>query len=339
VKLVSYDHEAGIRGGVLVDDSVYDLERLLQSSGEAVHGSTHSVREFFKLYGNRLGALSAEIADLAARGSAAQVGARSEVRLVPPLPDPAKILCVGLNYKDHVAETGRALPEYPDVFTKFASTMIGPDDDIGGADVSENLDFEGEVAVVIGRAACGVSPAEALAHVAGLAALNDITARELQYRGTQWLPGKAVDGSTPWGPAIVTLDEVGDPQTLDLVTRVNGVEMQRSNTRHQIFPIAEIVSYLAGFLTLSPGDVIATGTPQGIGAKRTPPIWLQSGDEVEVEVERVGVLRNRVAEGRVGTGVGGSAGAPQLTEVDDGALESENSNIYRMRRVEDNERN
>lgn len=295
MKLVSYDHESGVRAGALVDDSVYDLERLLMSSAAAVHGPTSSVREFLELYGDRLAGFSVEVVDLAASTPDARVGARSDVRLVAPVPDPAKVLCVGLNYKDHVAETGRAYPEHPDLFAKFPSTMIGPDDEIGGAEVSENLDFEGEVAVVIGRAARKVSRDDALDHVAGLSVLNDTTARELQYRGTQWLAGKAVDGSTPWGPALVTLDEVGDPQTLELVTRIDGVEMQRSSTKYQIFQIADVVSYVSSFLRLEPGDVIATGTPQGIGAKRTPPRWLRPGEEVEIEVERVGVLRNRVA--------------------------------------------
>ena len=296
MKLISYEHESGIRGGVLIDDSVYDLELLLQGSNEAVHGATASVREFLELYGERIAAISAEVTALAAQDPVARVGALSDVRITTPVTDPAKVLCIGLNYKDHVAETGRAFPEYPDVFAKFASTMIGPEDEIGGARVSENLDFEGEVAVVIGRRASDVSEAEALQYVAALAPLNDVTARDLQYRGTQWLAGKAVDGSTPWGPVLVTLDEIGDPQTLELVTRVNGVEMQRSNTRHQIFPIARIVSYLSSFLTLEPGDVIATGTPQGIGAKRNPPVWLEPGDTVEIEIEKVGLLRNRVGK-------------------------------------------
>lgn len=296
MKIVSYKHESGVRGGLLVDDAVYDLERLFEGAREADKGATSSVRTFLELYGGELASLSAAVSSLAAGNSSGRVGARSQLRLTTPLTDPAKVLCVGLNYKDHVAETGRALPEYPDLFAKFPSTLIGPEDEIGGAEVSENLDFEGEVAVVIGRRASRVSEAEALDYVAGLAPLNDITARELQYRGTQWLAGKAVDGSTPWGPALVTLDEVGDPQTLDLVTRVNGVEMQRSNTRHQIFSIARIVSYVSSFLTLEPGDVIATGTPQGIGAKRTPPVWLKPGDTVEIDIERVGQLRNRVGE-------------------------------------------
>ncbi|WP_423183546.1 fumarylacetoacetate hydrolase family protein [Arthrobacter sp. NyZ413] len=296
MKIVSYQHESGVRGGVLVDDAVYDLELLLQGCRHAVQGATTSVREFLELYGDRLGEISAEIGALVSQDPVARVGSRDGVRLTAPVSDPSKVLCVGLNYKDHVAETGRAFPEYPDVFAKFASTMVGPDDEIGGAKVSENLDFEGELAVVIGRRASEVTEEEALDYVAALAPLNDVTARDLQYRGTQWLAGKAVDGSTPWGPALVTLDEVGDPQALELATRVNGIEVQRSNTRYQIFPIARIVSYLSSFLTLEPGDVIATGTPQGIGAKRTPPVWLEPGDTVEIEIEKVGVLRNRVGK-------------------------------------------
>jgi 2-keto-4-pentenoate hydratase/2-oxohepta-3-ene-1,7-dioic acid hydratase in catechol pathway len=294
MKIVSYEHVSGIRGGVVIEDAVYDLELLLQGSIQAVHGPTSSVREFLELYGDRIEAFSAEVTTLAEQDPQARVGARSEVRLTAPVPDPSKVLCIGLNYKDHVAETGRAFPEYPDVFAKFSSTMVGPEDEIGGAKVSDNLDFEGELAVVIGRRASEVTEEEALDYVAGLAPLNDVTARDLQYRGTQWLAGKAVDGSTPWGPALVSLDEIGDPQTLELTTRVNGIEMQRSNTIHQIFPIARIISYLSSFLTLEPGDVIATGTPQGIGAKRNPPVWLEPGDTVEIEIEKVGLLRNTV---------------------------------------------
>ncbi|MBD3007205.1 MULTISPECIES: fumarylacetoacetate hydrolase family protein [unclassified Streptomyces] len=293
MRIVSYLHESRVRGGVLLHDTVFDLERLLRAAGTT---PTTSVRDFLTVYGPELKAFSTDVAGLIDQNPDTRVGARSDVHLTTPVPEPTKVLCVGLNYKDHVAETGRVLPEYPDVFVKFATTLVGPEDEIQGADVSANLDYEGEVAVVIGRAARHVSENEALDHVAGLAPLNDISARDLQYRGTQWTAGKTVDRSTPWGPALVTLDEIGDPQTLELITRVNGVELQHSNTRHQIFPIARIVSYISSFLTLEPGDVIATGTPQGIGAKRTPPIWLKPGDTVEIDVERVGILSNRVAE-------------------------------------------
>lgn len=296
MRLISYEHQSAVRAGIVVGDEVHDLERLLDRSGQAAFGATSSTREFLNLYGDQVEAFAAALPALAAESPAARVGARGDLRLVAPVPDPAKVLCIGLNYKDHVAETGRALPEFPDVFAKFASTMIGPEDGIGGAEITDNLDFEGELAVVIGRHAHGVAAENALDYVAGFSVLNDVTARDLQYRGTQWLAGKAVDGSTPWGPEIVTLDEVGDPQALDLVTRVNGVEMQRSNTRHQIFPIAQVIAYLTSFLSLAPGDVIATGTPEGIGAKRTPPVWLRPGDVVEIGIDRVGTLSNRVRE-------------------------------------------
>lgn len=292
MQIVSYFHQGTARGGILHEDSVFDLEELLIAAGRP---ATSSVREFLAANGEGLDEFSIGVAALIAQHPEALAGALDTMSLTTPITDPGKVLCIGLNYKDHVTETGRALPEYPDVFVKFASTLIGPDAEIHGADITDNLDFEGEVAVVIGRRAHRVSEHDALEHVAGLAPLNDITARDLQYRGTQWTAGKAVDSSTPWGPAIVTLDEVGDPQTLELSTRVNGVEFQRSNTRHQIFTIARIVSYLSSFLALEPGDVIATGTPQGIGAKRTPPIWLQPGDTVEVHVDRLGLLSNEVA--------------------------------------------
>jgi 2-keto-4-pentenoate hydratase/2-oxohepta-3-ene-1,7-dioic acid hydratase in catechol pathway len=295
MKLVSYSQRGNVRGGVLVDGAVFDLAELL--AGSAFSSSDHfsSVTEFLNVHGSRLAEISSQIAQLAANTPAASVGPLHEVQLSAPIATPSKVLCIGLNYKDHVSETGRALPEYPDVFAKFASTLIGPEDKICGSEVTANLDFEGEVAVVIGRRGRDISREGALDYVAGLTPLNDVTGRDLQYRGTQWLPGKAIDGSTPFGPAIVTLDEVSDVQQLELITRVNGQEMQRSNTRHMIFSVAEIVSYVSGFLTLSPGDVIATGTPHGIGAKRTPPVWLRAGDVVDVEIEGVGLLSSTVA--------------------------------------------
>lgn len=203
MRIVSYLDESEARGGVLLGDAVFDLERLLKAAGAT---PVSSVRDFLSLHGNEIEAFSIGAAGLVERNPGTRVGARAEVRLTSPVPDPAKVLCVGLNYKDHVAETGRALPEHPDVFVKFATTLVGPEDEIGGTEVSANLDFEGEVAAVISRSARRVPEEEALGYVAGLAPLNDITARDLQYRGTQWTAGKAVDRSTPWGPALVTLD-------------------------------------------------------------------------------------------------------------------------------------
>jgi len=295
MKLVSYDASGAWHPGVLHDEVVYSLARLLAASSlEQVPGADRSLRAFLDAYGDDLGVTVAALQQAASSSDGARIGRIADVRLGPPIPDPAKVLCVGLNYQDHVAETGRKLPTHPDIFSKFASTLIGPSDDIRCSDVTSQLDYEGELAVVIGRRCRQVDEAEALDHVAGLMVLNDITARDLQYNGTQFLPGKAVDGSTPCGPALVTLDEIGDPQVLDITTRVNGTEVQGSNTKHMIFPITRVIAYISRFLELSPGDVISTGTPDGIGSKRQPPLWLTPGDVVEVEVERVGLLRNQI---------------------------------------------
>ncbi|WP_067901753.1 fumarylacetoacetate hydrolase family protein [Nocardia vaccinii] len=294
MRLVTYISGTEQVPGIQHGDFVHDLGATLAGSGVNPSPSCESVRAFLETYGDRLPAVSQTLTAWLDQTSPAPVGSVDELKLVAPVTDPAKVLCVGLNYSDHVGETGRQFPSHPDLFAKFASSLIGPLEDIACSDVSANLDFEGELAIVIGRHCRRVPENEALDHVAGLTVLNDITARDLQYRGTQWLAGKAVDSATPCGPALVTLDEIGDPQSLDLTTRVNGTQMQGSNTKNMIFPIARIVSYISEFLALSPGDVIATGTPEGIGAKRTPPVWLRPGDVVEVEIEKVGRLRNVV---------------------------------------------
>lgn len=293
MKLVTYDSAGSWRAGVVVDWSIFDVATLLKSeSGE--NARPFSVRELLREYGGALSELSVRLTAAARENPKAEVGPFENVRLGPPIPDPSKVLCIGLNYNDHVAETGRALPSHPDIFAKFASSLIGPFDEICCSNITPNLDFEGELAIVIGRECRSVSAEDAMDFVAGVTVLNDITARDLQYRGTQWLAGKAVDRSTPCGPALVTLDEVGDIQHLDIQTRVNGSQVQSSNTHLMIFPVRHLVSYISYFLALSPGDIITTGTPQGIGAKRQPPMWLKPGDTVEVELENVGILRNVV---------------------------------------------
>ncbi|MFG1955491.1 fumarylacetoacetate hydrolase family protein [Micromonospora sp. NPDC048830] len=291
MKLITYVVDGVPQPGLLRGEEAYDLAVVLEAVGEV---PAVSLRALLETHGARLADLSLRIDDVLERTEIAPIAPLRDLRLAPPIADPAKVLCVGLNYATHVAETGRPLPEHPDLFAKFASTLIGASDEIGGSDITTNLDFEGEVAVVIGVAAHRVAEADALSVVAGYSILNDVTARDLQYRGTQWLAGKAVDGSTPFGPALVTADEVGDPQALAICTRLNGVDVQNSNTAYMIFPIAHIVSYVSHIMSLAPGDVIATGTPEGIGAKRKPPLWMRSGDVVEVEVEKLGILRSTV---------------------------------------------
>lgn len=291
MRLVSYESNSAWLPGIVVDDNVVNLNYALTAVGENQGLPFASIRDFLDAAGSRL----VEVASVIANATDLPViGSVESVRLGAPVNNPSKVLCIGLNYADHVGETGRELPTHPDVFSKFDTSLIGPDYPIAGTDITAKLDFEGELAVVIGTACSRVDESDALKHVAGLTVLNDITARDLQHRGTQWLPGKALDGATPCGPYLVTLDEVGDPQTLDIRTTVNDVEVQSSNTKNMIFSVAHVVSYVSQFLTLRPGDIIATGTPEGIGAKRQPPQFLTSGDVVVVELERVGVLTNRV---------------------------------------------
>lgn len=291
MKLVTFRENDDWIAGAVINDNIYSLSAALVNDPDA--GDVTTVRALLDGNGHRLEEI-AQLVEAAVQDGLAPSTTFAEAALNAPVPNPAKVLCIGLNYSDHVAETGRALPQYPDVFPKFATSLVGPRDRIGGRDVTDQLDFEGELAIVIGRTAKNVSEDDALDYVAGATVLNDITARDLQYRGTQWLMGKAVDASTPSGPALVTLDEVGDVQDLDITTHVNGEQMQGSNTKNMIFPIRTIVSYLSRTITLEPGDIIATGTPEGIGAKRTPPVWLQAGDEVTVSLSRVGVLSSIV---------------------------------------------
>jgi acylpyruvate hydrolase len=220
------------------------------------------------------------------------------VEWLPVIPNPARVICLGLNYRAHVDETGRELPSYPVLFTKFGSSLIGAEAPIVKPEESHQLDFEAELAVVIGHRIRRASTTEALGAVAGYTMANDITMRDYQYKSHQWLQGKAWDHSTPLGPNLVTPDEVGDPNALEITLRLNGETMQQSNTNLLIFDIAQIIQHISEFTELEPGDVILTGTPGGVGYRREPQVFLEAGNLVEVEIERLGVLRNRViAEG------------------------------------------
>jgi acylpyruvate hydrolase len=221
--------------------------------------------------------------------------ALGEATVRPLVPRPGKVICVGLNYKAHVEETNRDLPEYPVLFTKFAGSLTGAYDTIMCPPESDAVDYEGELAVVIGRPARRVAPAQALEAVAGYTVANDVTMRDYQYRTHQWLQGKAWDASTPLGPALVTPDEVGDPGALTLRTLVNGDVVQEAGTDLMIFPVPTLVSVISEFATLQPGDVILTGTPAGVGFRRDPRLLMGDGDVAVVEIEGVGRTENRFA--------------------------------------------
>ncbi|GAA3169201.1 fumarylacetoacetate hydrolase family protein [Blastococcus jejuensis] len=215
--------------------------------------------------------------------------------LTAPVPRPGKILCIGLNYRDHAAETGKPLPTVPMLFAKFANSVVGDGATVAIPAATQEVDWEAELGVVIGRPARDVDSADALDHVAGYTCTNDLSARDLQRATTQFTLGKAIDGFLPMGPWLVTADEVPDPQALAISCEVNGRTVQKSSTREMVFGVAELVSFLSRTMTLEPGDIIVTGTPPGVGVARTPQWFLQPGDEVVVEIERLGRLTTHLA--------------------------------------------
>ena len=221
--------------------------------------------------------------------------ARDRVQLLAPVPRPGKILCIGRNYREHAAESSSALPERPLLFSKFPSCAAAPGATIRIPRGSSQLDYEAELGVVIGRRAARVPAVRALEHVLGYANFNDVTARDFQRRDGQWQRGKSCDGFAPFGPYVATADEVPDPQRLRIRLRLNGRTMQDDSTAHMLFSVAQLVESLSEHVTLEPGDVLATGTPAGVGFARNPPVWMQPGDRVEVEIEGLGVLANLVA--------------------------------------------
>ncbi len=218
----------------------------------------------------------------------------ADVDLLPPIPDPEKILCVGLNYKSHVAETGREMPANPSLFGRFTNTLVADGKPIIRPKASSHLDYEGELAMVIGKRGRNIAEADALSHVAGYSCFNDGSLRDYQKHSVT--AGKNFQSTGGFGPWIVTADAIGDPAKLDLATRLNGQQVQHSNTALLIYSLPKIISYISEFTTLEPGDVIATGTPEGVGARRDPPLWMKAGDVVEVEIAGIGRLRNPVVD-------------------------------------------
>ncbi|WP_044748179.1 fumarylacetoacetate hydrolase family protein [Bacillus alveayuensis] len=301
MKIVNYRVGDTVRAGCIVDEKIVDLNKayvqLLQSQGhlrdekladalvpsntiELLEGGEKSLEEAYKAVEF---ALANDI-----------VVNRSDVKIEAPVLKPNKIICVGHNYREHILEMKRELPKFPVVFAKFNNTIIGPEDDIPLPSITEQLDYEAEFAFVIGKRARNVSKEEALDYVAGYTIVNDVTARDLQRRTLQWLQGKTLDGSAPMGPWLVTKDEIPNPHELEIVLTVNGEERQRSNTKNLVFNVNYLVEFLSSIMTLEPGDVVCTGTPGGVGVAREPQVFLQDGDVVRIEVDKIGVLENKV---------------------------------------------
>ncbi len=271
MRLLTFDRDGDLRIGLLTAEGVAEL-----AAGDL----------------NELLAMTpAEIERLVTGDLMEEAG----LQLGPCVPQPGKIVCVGLNYRRHAQETGMAVPDTPVLFSKYANSLAGSGHEVPLPGVAEQYDYEAELGVVIGRAARGVSRADALDHVWGYCNCNDVSARDLQFRSTQWLLGKTLDRFLPIGPYLVSADEVGDPQALGIRCSVNGEVRQDSNTSDMVFSVAELVSYISQFWTLEPGDVIATGTPQGVAQGRPDKPWLVPGDEVVVEVAGLGRLANRMA--------------------------------------------
>jgi 2-keto-4-pentenoate hydratase/2-oxohepta-3-ene-1,7-dioic acid hydratase in catechol pathway len=220
----------------------------------------------------------------------------ADVKFLPIIPNPNKIMCAGVNYRSHAAETGRELPKQPSMFVRFTDTLVGHGGEMIRPNVSDNFDFEGELTVVIGKAGRHIKAERALDHVAGYTCFVDGSVRD--YQKFSVTSGKNFPGTGPLGPWLVTTDEIPDPGKLTLMTRLNGKEVQHATTDQLIYSIPQIIAFCSDFTALSPGDIIATGTPEGVGHSRKPPLWMKSGDTLEVEITGIGTLRARIADER-----------------------------------------
>lgn len=287
--LATYERGGEWRAALRTQGALIDAERAAERAGVADSRSwSDPMRVLVSGTSEREDVLQAAET---LRKEAATLG---EVRLGPPVPRPEKILCVGHNYRDHAAETKRELPQVPVIFAKFRNGLLGPEDEVPHPGISEEIDYEGELAVVIGKTAKNLSAGEALDAVAGYMVLNDLSARDLQRSASQWTAGKALDGFAPCGPHLLSADEVPDPQALRLTTCVNGEVRQDASTAEMIFGVAEILAYLTSVMTLRPGDVVATGTPGGVGMALEPQQFLEPGDVVEVSILGLGATKNRI---------------------------------------------
>src|SRR5687767_9137698 len=275
MRLVTYDVGEGARAGELRDGTVFDL----WGQGEPIRAEDRT------LSGVLRGGLLGEVE--AASGDGVPV---DSVRLLLPIGDPHKIVCIGLNYRSHAAEAGIEAPEQPTFFGKYVNALAPPGATVTLPEGTDKVDYEAEVAVVIGARCARVSPAAAPDHGAGYMLLNDLSARDWQFATPQWMPGKVFDGSAPCGPALVTPDEAGPHDAIEFKLELNGEVMQDASTGDLIHSVPAVISHLSQLMTLEPGDVISTGTPSGVGSTRDPQVWLKPGDEIVISSPTLGEL-------------------------------------------------
>jgi len=281
MKFVTFRREGAAEPGVLRDRDVVGLKGAGFSSMLDVIAGGPAAR--------------ARIEEWILKPAADEVAPLDEIRLLAPIPRPPKIICIGLNYRDHAAESKMEIPKVPTVFSKYATAVIGPGESIILPRLSTKPDYEAEFAFVIGKGGRYISGAAWRQHVFGYTILNDVSARDFQMATSQWMMGKTFDTFAPMGPALVSADEIADPHNLDISLSINGETLQSSNTKNLIFPIPDLIEYLSSVFTLESGDVISTGTPAGVGFARKPPRFLKAGDDVVVRVQGLGELRNPVA--------------------------------------------
>lgn len=286
MRLATIETWAGPRAALLVGDSLLDIHATDSNLPANLRQILSGGPEMLKA-----------VADLAQRPAAVKVPL-AQAKFHAPIVDPQKILCVGLNYKDHAAESGSPIPKDPVLFSKYATALIGHGETIVLPKVSQEVDYEAEFVIVIGKRGRHIARENALAHVAGYTVGHDVSARDWQLKkdGKQWMVGKTFDTFAPCGPFLVTRDEVADPRALPIRLRLNGQVMQNSNTNQMIFGVEDLLAYISQVVTLEPGDLIYTGTPPGVGTARKPPVYLKDGDVVEVEIDGLGLLRNPVKQ-------------------------------------------
>ena len=279
MRILTYRKGGADRAGVQTDAGILDAAGALGE--EAI-----SVRELLA---------SGRLAEL---GAAAEEGhdtlPAEEAELRPPVPDPSKIVCIGLNYRSHAEEAGVEPPEVPTIFAKFPNALTASGTEVSLPASSDKVDYEAEVAFVVGRRCRDLTPDQAVDAIAGFMLLNDLSARDLQFATPQWMPGKVFDGSAPCGPALVTPDEAGGHDAISFQLELNGERMQDATTSDLIFTAPELLSHLSGWMTMEPGDIVSTGTPSGVGSVRDPRVWLKAGDEILISSPTLGELRTRL---------------------------------------------